>query len=89
MSGFATNEAQLGELSVIVPMLDRSDDAQEADIAEILNRYSPALELLNEYDHGTLTTPQGPEPAVRLDYGEERICRRGLPTVPKTRNVRR
>ena len=48
-------------------MLERSDNAEVAGIAEILNRYTPALELLDEYDHGTLTTPHGTEPAVQLD----------------------
>jgi prophage maintenance system killer protein len=49
-------------------MLERSDDATVAGIAEILKRYSPALELLDEYDQGTLTTPHGTEPTVQLDY---------------------
>ena len=48
-------------------MLERSDDAQVAGIAEIMNRYSPALELLGWCDLGTLTTPHGTEPAVQLD----------------------
>ena len=53
-------------------MLERSDDARVAGIAEILNRYSPALELLYRYDHDTLTTPHGTESAVRLDYERAR-----------------
>ena len=68
LAGVATNEARLRELSAVVRMLERSDDAQVAGIAEILNRYSPALELLDDYDHGTLTTPQGTESTVRLEY---------------------
>ncbi len=36
-------------------MLERSDDAQVAGVAEFLNRYSPALELLDEYDHSKST----------------------------------
>ena len=67
LAGVATNEARLRELSAVVRMLERSDNAQVAGIAEILNRYSPALELLDGYDHGTLTTPHGTEPAVQLD----------------------
>jgi hypothetical protein len=33
---------------------------------------SPALELLDKYDQGTLKTPHGTEPAVQLDYGVAR-----------------
>ena len=66
-AGVATNEARLRELSAVVRMLERSDDAQVAGIAEILNRYSPALEILDGCDHGTLTTPHGTEPTVQLD----------------------
>jgi len=72
LAGVATNEARLRELSAVVRMLERSDNAQVAGIAEILNRYSPALELLDGYDHGTLTTPHGTEPAVQLDYERAR-----------------
>ena len=72
LAGVATNEARLRELSAVVRMLERSDNAQVAGIAEILNRYSPALELLDGYDHGTLTTPHGTEPAVQLDYEKAR-----------------
>ncbi len=72
LAGVATNEARLRELSAVVRMLERSDDAQVAGIAEILNRYSPALELLDDYDHGTLTTPHGTEPAIQLDYERAR-----------------
>jgi hypothetical protein len=68
LAGVATNEARLRELSAVVRMLERSDDATVAGIAEILKRYSPALELLDKYDQGTLKTPHGTEPAVQLDY---------------------
>ena len=68
LAGVATNEARLREIGAVVRMLERSDNAEVAGIAEILNRYSTALELLDEYDHGTLTTPHGTEPAVQLDY---------------------
>ena len=53
-------------------MLERSDDAQVAGIAEIMNRYSPALELLGWCDLGTLTTPHGTTPAAQLDYERAR-----------------
>jgi len=56
LAGVATNEARLRELSAVVRMLQRSDDAQVAGIAEILNRYSPALELLDECDHDSHDT---------------------------------
>ena len=72
LAGVATNEARLRELSAVVRIMERSDNAQVAGIAEILNRYSPALELLDGYDHGTLTTPHGTEPAVQLDYERAR-----------------
>ena len=68
LAGVATNEARLREIGAVVRMLERSDNAEVAGIAEILNRYSTALELLDEYDHGTLKTPNGTEPAVQLDY---------------------
>jgi hypothetical protein len=64
----ATNAARLREIGAVARMLKRSDNAEVVGIAEILNRYTPALELLDEYDHGTLTTPPGTEPAVHLDY---------------------
>ena len=66
LAGVATNEARLREIGAVVRMLERSDDATVAGIAEILKRYSPAFELLDEYDHGTLKTPHGTEPTRRF-----------------------
>ena len=68
LAGVATNEVRLREIGTVVRMLEQSDNAEVAGIAKILNRYSTALKLLDEYDHGTLRTPLGTEPAVQLDY---------------------
>lgn len=45
LAGVATNEARLREIGAAVRKLERSDDATVAGIAEILEHYSPALEL--------------------------------------------
>ena len=48
LAGVATNNARLRELGTVERMLGRSDNAEVAGIAEILKRYSSALELLDE-----------------------------------------
>lgn len=68
IAGVATNDARLEQISAMARLLERSNNPELAGIAEILTRYSPALELLDEYDHGTLKKPRGTKPAERLDY---------------------
>lgn len=68
IAGVATNDSRLEQISAMARMLERSKNPELAGIAEILSRYSPALKLLDEYDHGTLKTPRGTEPSEQLDY---------------------
>lgn len=72
IAGVATNDARIEQISAMARMLERSENAEVAGIAEILSRYSPALALLDDYDHGTLKKPQGTSPATRLEYKSAR-----------------
>jgi prophage maintenance system killer protein len=60
------------EIGEVAGVLERSDDATAAGIAEVLKRYSPALHLLDGYDRGALPTPHGTVPRVRIEYGDAR-----------------
>jgi prophage maintenance system killer protein len=68
IAGVATNDSRLEQISAMARMLERSKNPELVGIAEILSHYSPALKLLDEYDHGTLKKPRGTEPSEQLDY---------------------
>jgi hypothetical protein len=55
-------------------VLERSKNPELAGIAEILSRYSPALELLDEYDHGTLKKPMPARTCTRQCRRKRSTC---------------
>lgn len=45
-------------------------DDEKAQLAEVINTYSRALDLLDDYDHQRLSKPQGTPTLYRLQYEE-------------------
>ncbi|QNE36551.1 virulence protein RhuM/Fic/DOC family protein [Leifsonia shinshuensis] len=72
VEGVATNEARLREIGAIVQLLGRSPDTTVAGIAEVLKRYTPGLELLDEYDRREVPPIAGETPSFRLTYDSAR-----------------
>ena len=72
VDGVVRNERRLAQVNTIVRILERSDDEMVNGIAELIQRYSAAHRLLDEYDHGTLPAPTGDASTVRLDYNTAR-----------------
>ena len=68
------NQNRIKELNMVVKMLKRSEDSLDAEqILSVIEKYSRALELLDDYDHQSLKRPQGSVPVYELSYEE---CRR-------------
>jgi prophage maintenance system killer protein len=72
IAGVATNESRLRQIAEVASVLERSDDATVAGIAEVLKHYSPALRLLDGYDRGALQAMSGTVPSVRIEYSDAR-----------------
>jgi prophage maintenance system killer protein len=72
VDGVATNDARLREIGTVVQLLERSPDQTVSGIAEVLKKYAPALELLDEYDRDAVPPIVGDPPIYRLDYSSAR-----------------
>jgi len=72
MKGYALNERRLNELRATVKILRRSNERLDADqVLDVIEAYTDALELLDDYDHQKITKPEGGNETVyRLTYEE-------------------
>lgn len=62
VQGYTVNQKHLDMLKTVVKILERADVPEIIGSAELLNSYLPSLELLNDYDSGTLHAPAGKAP---------------------------
>lgn len=72
MDGIAKNQRRLDQVGTVVNILARSSDEMVSGIADVLDRFSSGLELLDSYDHQTLAKPKGEKPEWELTYSEAR-----------------
>ena len=72
MQGYALNEKRLQALERTVDiqtrMLADALSIEEADVLKAVDHYTNALTLLDQYDHQSITRPQGSEPIYQLKY---------------------
>ena len=71
MEGYAVNHnciLELGEVIRIMKRTQKSLDAQQ--VLAVIERYSTALDLLDDYDHQTMRRPKGCEATYVLTYEE-------------------
>ena len=72
MDGVAKNQRRLDQVGTVVNILARSSDEMVSGIADVLDRFSNGLDLLDSYDHQTLEKPKGEKSDWELTYGEAR-----------------
>lgn len=70
--GYAANERRLVQLGQVVRVMDRLPEGDLAlrQVLDIVRSYTPALDLLDDYDNQTLTRPEGKSKAYVLNYDE-------------------
>lgn len=78
LKGYAVNQRRLEDLEKTIKLIDiagridgklNGDEAQE--IIKVINNYSDALNLLDDYDHRTVVKPKGTKNDDKISY---RIC---------------
>ncbi|MDR0906494.1 MAG: virulence RhuM family protein [Oscillospiraceae bacterium] len=73
IDGYVKNDARLKQLEKSIEILSRSADDMVSGIADVLlQSFSAGLDLLDRYDHQSLTKPKGERGAYVLTYGEAR-----------------
>ena len=71
VEGVAENERRLAQLGQTISILERLEgDVEASQILDIVKRYSPALDLLDDYDHQRLQKPEGSTCTYELTYEE-------------------
>ncbi len=72
LKGYAINERRLQALektvSIQTKMLANALDIEEADVLRAVYEYTDALTLLDQYDHQSVSRPDGNQPIYRLTY---------------------
>lgn len=71
LKGYAVNDNRLKQLGEVVRLLKRTENSLDSkQVLSVIERYSQALDLLDEYDHQTLKRPKGIESIHVLTYDE-------------------
>ena len=67
--GYAVNRKRLTQLGQAVEVMKRISNSLNVDqILEVVNSYSTALDLLDDYDHQTIAKPDTKTPSSELTY---------------------
>lgn len=76
IQGYAVNQKQLDNLNKVIDIQNRmlaySLDMDKETLSNVINEYTKALDLLDNYDHQTLEKPKGQSSDYVLTYQEAR-----------------
>lgn len=76
IKGYAINEKKITSLGKTVTiqnkMLSHALDIDYQELASVINEYTSALDLLDNYDHQNLEKPKGSETIYQLTYDDAR-----------------
>jgi len=76
IQGYAINQKRLDALNKTIDiqtrMLSYSLNIDKEELSKVINEYTRALDLLDNYDHQTLTKPKGEKSACVMSYQEAR-----------------
>ena len=73
LKGYAANEHRLEELRQTLQIIRRTENQLDTNqILSVIEQYTAALDLLDDYDHLTVKKPDGTAATYRLTYEEAR-----------------
>lgn len=71
MDGYAVNQRRLKELGNVIRILRRNENALDVkQVLTVIEHYTVALDMLDDYDHGCLKRPKGRSATHILTYEE-------------------
>lgn len=74
LKGYAVNDNRLKQLGQMIQIMKRATDQLDArQVLSVVESYQTALDLLDDYDHQTVSKPEGNPATYILTYDE---CRR-------------
>lgn len=73
LKGYAANERRLEDLRQTLQIIRRTENQLDTNqILSVIEQYTAALDLLDDYDHLSVKKPAGTEATYRLTYEESR-----------------
>lgn len=88
VKGYAANQKRLDALQKTIEiqskMLSSTLEIDNDDLLKVVNEYTKALDLLDDYDHQRIRKPSGKKKAYRLTYQE---CRSIIDSMAKEFNT--
>ena len=73
LKGYAANERRLEDLRQTLQIIRRTENQLDTNqILSVIEQYTAALDLLDDYDHLSVKKPAGTEATYRLTYEEAR-----------------
>ena len=88
IKGYAVNQKRLDILQKTInlqsKMLSSSLEIDNDDLLKVVNEYTKALDLLDNYDHQSISKPKGKKSTYRLTYEE---CRNVIDSMAKEFNT--
>ena len=71
LRGYAVNDKRINQLGHIVQIMKRAENQLDAQqVLSVVESYSAALDMLDDYDHQTLSKPKGNQATYILTYDE-------------------
>ena len=71
LRGYAINDKRINQLGQIVQIMRRAENQLDAQqVLSVVESYSAAFDMLDDYDHQTLAKPRGKEATYVLTYDE-------------------
>ena len=71
LKGYAVNDKRINQLGQIVQIMKRAENQLDAQqVLSVVESYSAALDMLDDYDHQTMSKPKGNKATHVLSYDE-------------------
>lgn len=71
LRGYAVNDRRISQLGQIVQIMKRAENQLDAQqVLSVVESYSVALDMLDDYDHQTMSKPKGNKATYVLSYDE-------------------
>ena len=79
LKGYAVNDNRINQLNEVIRIMKRTDNHLDAkQVLDVIERYTVALDLLDDYDHQRIIKPKGNASIYILSYEE---CKNVISTM--------
>lgn len=84
IQGYAVNANRMNQLGEVIRIMKRTENSLDAkQVLSVIEKYSLALDLLDDYDHQTMKRPDGNKTVYILSYEE---CRQVIDSMKFSAN---